>query len=316
MNLRFDYNNVRVRVEYENIDVLISDGKRYVIIENKVNHACDQDRQLYRYINKFKQHDVYVLYLVRMPIDKGPSDDSLADDERKKMEKERKFFKISYQEHILPWLTECKNQIENGHSLLYSALVQYCNYLDKILNNKSTMGDKDAGLFETKFLNVNKVNNYSTNLLEIKEKLKEISDKVDEFKRVISEYDAYYKNIYLDYFKKTTDLNNAQLDGGLIVFDIPINGTDIRFKYDFLKTTNNVSFVWFGTQLNSIKNEILESLLKVPSGFKIVDYDNGEDCDKDAFHSYYQDENWFCKYCADNESAVFDIKKYLECIRK
>ena len=317
----FDYNNVIVRVEHENIDVLISEGKRYVIIENKVNHACDQNRQLYRYINKFKQQDVYVLYLVRMPIDKGPSDNSLADDERKEMEKEGKFFKISYQEHILPWLTECKNQKVNNHSLLGSALVQYCDYLDKILNNKSTMEKKDADLFEIKFLNVNRRNNDCANLLEIKEKVKELSDKVEEFKRVISEYDLYYKKSYLDYFKEATKLENAVLnDKGQIVFNISIKGTDIPFVYDFLKTGKNVTFVWFGTQLNNMGNELRESLLKVPSGFKIVDYDNGEDCDKDtengkAFHSYYQDENWFCKYCKDNESAVHDIKEYLECIR-
>lgn len=46
---------VEAHVEYENIDVLITDGKKCIIIENKGNHACDQDRQLERYIKQNKE---------------------------------------------------------------------------------------------------------------------------------------------------------------------------------------------------------------------------------------------------------------------
>lgn len=62
-----EFEQVKIRVEYKHIDVLISDGEKYIIIENKVNHACDQDRQLMTYINddEWKGKDISVLYLAQ-----------------------------------------------------------------------------------------------------------------------------------------------------------------------------------------------------------------------------------------------------------
>lgn len=65
LDIELNINKVEIKVESEYIDVLIYDGVKYIIVENKVNHACDQDRQLVRYIDQLSDKDIYVFYLVR-----------------------------------------------------------------------------------------------------------------------------------------------------------------------------------------------------------------------------------------------------------
>ena len=113
------------------IDVLIHDCQKYIIIENKVNHACDQDRQLVGYIESLNGKDVYVLYLVRFDNDKDPSKNSLPAERRQKLNNDGKYKKISYQTHILNWLHKCK-ETDIDNELLKSALVQYCNYIEEL----------------------------------------------------------------------------------------------------------------------------------------------------------------------------------------
>lgn len=82
LDIELNINKVEIKVESEHIDVLIYDGVKYIIVENKVNHACDQDRQLVRYIDPLSDKDVYVLYLVRFENDKDPSENSLPAERR------------------------------------------------------------------------------------------------------------------------------------------------------------------------------------------------------------------------------------------
>ncbi|MDY4629000.1 MAG: PD-(D/E)XK nuclease family protein, partial [Prevotella sp.] len=84
-------NKVEIKVESEHIDVLIYDGVKYIIVENKVNHACDQDRQLVRYIDSLNSKDIYVLYLVRSDNDKDPSENSLPAEIRQELEENGKY---------------------------------------------------------------------------------------------------------------------------------------------------------------------------------------------------------------------------------
>lgn len=138
VGLKLDIDKAEIKVEYKHIDVLIYDGTRYVIIENKVNHACDQDRQIETYIRSLHGKDVYVLYLVRSDNDKDPSEDSLSTERRQELVKDGKYKKISYQTHILNWLRECKDT-DFDHELLKSALVQYCNYIEELFKGIEIM---------------------------------------------------------------------------------------------------------------------------------------------------------------------------------
>lgn len=93
VGLKLDIDKAEIKVEYKHIDVLIYDGKKYIIIENKVNHACDQDKQIETYIRSLYGKDVYVLYLVRSDNDKDPSEDSLSTERRKELEENVKYKK-------------------------------------------------------------------------------------------------------------------------------------------------------------------------------------------------------------------------------
>lgn len=152
VGLKLDIDKAEIKVEYKHIDVLIYDGTRYVIIENKVNHACDQDRQIETYIRSLYGKDVYVLYLVRSDNDKDPSEDSLSTERRQELVKDGKYKKISYQTHILDWLRKCEKETNNENVILKSALVQYCNYIEELFKGMEIMNDKDIENFEKEVL--------------------------------------------------------------------------------------------------------------------------------------------------------------------
>lgn len=92
-NFTLNTKNAKVKKEYKNIDIYITDGKKHIIIENKID-ASDQPQQLLRYIktiydeieekNKQEKQDIsaqdilnkiYVIYL--SPNGREPSEVSL-----------------------------------------------------------------------------------------------------------------------------------------------------------------------------------------------------------------------------------------------
>lgn len=91
-DFKLNTKTAKVRREYKNIDIYITDGNKHIIIENKID-ARDQSQQLLRYIktiyddikkeNKnLREQDIlnriYVVYL--SPEGRNPSDDSLKKD--------------------------------------------------------------------------------------------------------------------------------------------------------------------------------------------------------------------------------------------
>ena len=56
----FNYQSASVKREAEKIDLLIYDEKSAIIIENKINFACDQPNQLPRYYEKINNKDVFI----------------------------------------------------------------------------------------------------------------------------------------------------------------------------------------------------------------------------------------------------------------
>ena len=158
LDIELDINKVEIKVESEHIDVLIYDGVKYIIVENKVNHACDQDRQLVRYIDSLNSKDIYVLYLVRSDNDKDPSENSLPAEIRQELEENGKYKKISYQTHIFNWLRKCK-ETDTDNELLKSALVQYCNYIEELFKGMEIMNDTDANNIKNIFWGQKYMNN-------------------------------------------------------------------------------------------------------------------------------------------------------------
>lgn len=323
LNIELNINKAEIKVESEHIDVLIHDCQKYIIIENKVNHACDQDRQLVRYIDSLNSKDIYVLYLVRSDNDKDPSENSLPTARRLGLEKKGKYKKISYQTQILKWLCKCKNtDIDN--ELLKSALVQYCNYIEELFKGFEIMDKKDIENFEKDVLGISKTYDAVVAPVAFVEKTDDLKQKMKTLNEVIESYENYLCERYLEYFNEKTKITEYRLNSSRqIEFCIQINGANVQFIYDFLK---HYQYVWFGAKypLKRWNGEEFDSntskdIKKIIEGNRLDGYgldkgDNYAKCVKDDFKNFYSDKDYFCKYCKDNKTAVEEIKKYKEII--
>ena len=323
LNIELDIDKANIKVESEHIDVLIHDYQKYIIIENKVNHACDQDRQLVRYIDSLNSKDIYVLYLVRSDNDKDPSENSLPAERRQELEEDGKYKKISYQTHILKWLRKCKG-IDIDNELLKSALVQYCNYIEELFKGMEIMNDKDIENFEKEVLDFSATMDSIVNPVALVEKTDELKQKMKTLNEVVESYENYLCKRYLEYFKVEKQITESRLNSSRqIEFCIQINGANVQFIYDFLK---HYQYVWFGAKypLKGWNGEEFDSntskdIKKIIEGNRMDGYgldkgDNYAKCVEDDFKNFYSDKEYFCKYCKDNESAIEEIKKYKEMI--
>ena len=324
VGLKLDIDKAEIKVEYKHIDVLIYDGVKYIIVENKVNHACDQDRQLVRYIDSLNSKDIYVLYLVRSDNDKDPSENSLPAEIRQELEENGKYKKISYQTHIFNWLRKCK-ETDTDNELLKSALVQYCNYIEVLFKGMEIMNDKDIENFEKEVLDFSATMDSIVNPVALVEKTDELKQKMKTLNEVIESYENYLCERYLEYFKVETQITESRLNSSRqIEFCIQINGANVQFIYDFLK---HYQYVWFGAkyplkrwngeEFDSNTSKDIKKIIEgnLMDGYGLDKGDNYAKCVKDDFKNFYSDKDYFCKYCKDNKTAVEEIKKYKEKIK-
>ena len=136
------FDNVYINCFNEWKDFYITIGDFKIIVENKVNGACDQDRQIDRYVSELKKHGknddkIFVLYLTASG--GYPSDASLNEAKQildcGKTEGGR-LFAISYLREILSWLNEIIGRgIENNlpaekRDVFRAGLVQYRHYIE------------------------------------------------------------------------------------------------------------------------------------------------------------------------------------------
>jgi len=139
----YDFKNSKLYLEYENIDLYLTDGLNHIIIENKI-WAKDQDAQIKRYIDVIQKENDNVsienLYVVYLSIDrKQPSDYSLdtlnikGDYIVNKSKKIARFVNINYKNEILNWLEECQYEVQNITNL-NEAIKQYTDVVKMITN--------------------------------------------------------------------------------------------------------------------------------------------------------------------------------------
>ncbi|RLA78633.1 MAG: hypothetical protein DRG78_14650, partial [Epsilonproteobacteria bacterium] len=173
-NFEMDLNNIKIEVEYKNIDLYITDGNKHIIIENKI-WAEDQPCQIIKYINIIKEeynldvdenniiHDMRVIYLT--PQNKKVSDEhkvegnyiSFSGSENKLKECSKRdntkalvpnelknykvlFKKIGYKKEVISWLQKCQYEIQNITNL-NEAIKQYMGVVKMIIGKEETMVD-------------------------------------------------------------------------------------------------------------------------------------------------------------------------------
>ena len=185
-----DTSRATVFKEFKHIDIYISDGKKHIILENKV-YAKDQPTQIARYIetiqnkgaeecDRVKDEDIYVLYL--QPDGELPKENSLGgyklSQDKTKLVKGSsiiKFKVIRYDKEILEWIDKCKNEVSNITDLNVF-LSQYKDVIEMIYNRYKRIDEMEtANLVEIFKENYTAVSEIASNYQEARKKI------IDEF---------------------------------------------------------------------------------------------------------------------------------------
>jgi len=137
IDFKLDTQSPEILVEKDRIDISILDKNYAIIIENKIHHAVDQERQIIRYIEKIKEYkryefnQIYVLYLTRWG-EKVPSENSLPDDIKLALGERYKV--ISFRQEVLPWLEDVLLNCRQKDTDFVSGMQQYIDHLKGIFN--------------------------------------------------------------------------------------------------------------------------------------------------------------------------------------
>ena len=179
-----DTGRATVFKEFKHIDIYISDGKKHIILENKV-YAKDQPTQIARYIEAIKKEgaedeDIYVLYL--HPDRELPKENSLGgyklNQNNTKLEKDGSsinFKVISYGNEILKWIDRCKNEVSNITDLNVF-LSQYKDVIEMIYDRYKRIDEMETAKFVEIFKeNYTAVSEIANNYQETRKKI------IDEF---------------------------------------------------------------------------------------------------------------------------------------
>ena len=175
-----DTSRATVFKEFKHIDIYISDGKKHIILENKV-YAKDQPTQIARYIKTIKKEgaedeDIYVLYL--HPDRELPKENSLGgyklNQDNTKLEKDGSsinFKVISYGREILEWIDKCKNEVSNLTDLNVF-LSQYKDVIEMIYDRYKRIDEMEtANLVEIFKENYTAVSEIANNYQETRKKI-------------------------------------------------------------------------------------------------------------------------------------------------
>ena len=187
-----DTSRATVFKEFKHIDIYISDGKKHIILENKV-YAKDQPTQIARYIetikgegakesDRVKDEDICVLYL--HPDGKLPDDQSFGDYHAKLLGENPsiEFKVISYGNEILKWIDRCKNEVSNITDLNVF-LSQYKDVIEMIYDRYKRIDEMETAKFVEIFKeNYTAVSEIANNYQETRKKI------IDEFFENVKEY--------------------------------------------------------------------------------------------------------------------------------
>ena len=238
-----DTSTATVFKEFKHIDICISDGKKHIILENKV-YAKDQPTQIARYIKAIKKEgaedeDIYVLYL--HPDRELPKENSLGgyklNQDNTKLEKDGSsinFKVISYGKEILEWIDRCKNEVSNLTDLNVF-LSQYKDVIEMIYDRYKRideMNNEDlVKIFKDNYRAVSDiVSNYEqTRRKIIDEFFKNISDNLKGIYKKEDGFEICYPNsIIKDYGKNCQPIKITQKRWELFDFAIEFLDKDLK----------------------------------------------------------------------------------------
>ncbi len=283
-----------------NIDIIVVDKeKKAIIIENKID-AIDQKNQLLRYfnygVNEFGElFNLYYLTLdgkeaTNESLGLKPSEQPIGLDGKEATNESLgnsskvKYIKISYKEHILLWLEECKEKAGNN-SILKESIAQYIN-LVKWLTKQSS---EDKCNYEVAkaiinnnlnaFLEIYPIKDLIINYvrLNIKESFPEESKSL--FEDIV--IDENNDNQYSEDEKKLIKIISGSIDNYTVF--------DRFFVHDMMQLVKTELVKKLFEQLEEIKNEENRILS--------VHYDDSFKFNEDDAEFYFKIKGWAEDFC-------------------
>ena len=124
----FEQNDAKIRREYRNIDILISNNttNQAVVIENKIKeikYRKDEPQQLQRYYKILQEEGYRNICLLYLTLDgHDPSEDSVGN---------LPYKTISYRDDLLPWLRCCQMHAYDEPEL-WESIAQYIHLIRKL----------------------------------------------------------------------------------------------------------------------------------------------------------------------------------------
>ena len=207
INIQWKYAKTKIEFNKDFIDGYLCDEVHAVIIENKINGAYDQHKQIERYVDIVRNRNIaieniYVAYLTRDG-SKRVSSSSCSSELKEKI---GQYIECNYRDHILPWLKEdVLPQCKLKDDVFVSAIKQYIDYLNGIF--KQRVGDEKMNEEVIEFLKKNmKINGSGESYDQIVKKI-DILDNMKNFlesirrevkESVVSTTCEYWKNKYGD----------------------------------------------------------------------------------------------------------------------
>jgi len=249
-NFDLDLKNVKVHIEYKDIDLYITDGIKHLIIENKI-WAEDQPCQIIKYINIIKNEfnlevnnsekipildDIRVVYLTAR--DKNIPSEHLLDEKGyilfddtlsekllfcSKKDNTKKYVpnglnnykvlykKMSYKKDILEWLYKSKFEVQNITNL-NEAIKQYISVVEIITKQ-----------YKSRVANMNDI------ILEDKENFviaSEITESFNKLRPIIVE--EFFSKTLIDYFTNQFE-NNIDYEE----YKITVNEKLLKDKHSY-----------------------------------------------------------------------------------
>ena len=319
--------NPKITICKEYIDGLIEDySKKYsIIIENKINGARDQYKQIERYYSQVKQHgvnedNIYVIYLT-IDGEKKVASDSLPEWLRDKLG--NRFIELNYKYDIIPWLkNDILPNIMRKDNQLECSIVLYIDYLERKLN----ISEKDQHISD--IMNEMIKNKLGLDCIGTKEKweflestIKQLTElrndleniKEETFKRTLEDWDDVAKmyfmnNVYSDikngYYQ--IFLNNINRD---IHFEwIPIYEKDLftstSYRMVLHVENDNENLNMLKLARNDALREKAYSL-----NYELVFSENNRN--SDALCKWYYSDKPFAEMNLDSRNNFFN-QSYLE----
>ncbi len=210
-----DFKSPKFSYQYALIDAYISQrGKQSIIIENKIQWATDQDKQLERYIESSKADNIPVdqIYVVYLTDDgrKKVSDISLTKNAKEALgindSTNGRYIELNYRYDILPFLQDILSYLDFSKEIyLKAALVQYIDYLKgrygirEVEKEYYDSVNKDLkkvlSIQETEIISIANKKNVFSQILDFTEKLKETLNDVNNKESITFSEIVFYLNI-------------------------------------------------------------------------------------------------------------------------